>query len=124
MAATTIDDYLAGVPDDQRAALSWLRAQIAAAAPAATEAISYGRPAFKLGERYFMGFSATQRFCSFYAGRAPVQACVDELATYRVWKGTINFRPDRPLPADLVARLVAVRRAEYQAPDSDKETLR
>jgi uncharacterized protein YdhG (YjbR/CyaY superfamily) len=124
MATTMIDDYLASVPDDKRAALKRLRAQIRAVAPEATEVISYGRPAFRLGERYFMGFSSTTRSCSFYAGRAPVQVCADDLASYRTWKGTINFEPGRPLPDELVARLVQVRLAEFQAHDSDKETLR
>lgn len=71
-AATSIDDYLADVTDDKRIVLMRLRDQIRAAVPTATEAISYGRPAFRLGERYFPGFSATKRSCSFYAGRAPV----------------------------------------------------
>ena len=116
MALTKIDDYLATIPDDKRVALARLRAQIRTAAPDATEAISYGRPAFRLGERYLVGFGATQRSCSFYAGRAPVRACADDLASYRVWEGTINLEPDRPLPADLVTRLVDVRLEEYRAP--------
>jgi uncharacterized protein YdhG (YjbR/CyaY superfamily) len=114
MTAATIDDYLSSIPDDKRAALTRIREQIRAAAPDATEVISYGTPAYRLGERYFMGFSATKRSCSFYAGRAPVQACADELATYRVWKGTINFKPARPLPDELVAKLVQIRLSEYQ----------
>jgi len=48
LAAATIDEYLAGVPDDKRAALERLREQIRAAAPDATEAISYGMPAAEL----------------------------------------------------------------------------
>lgn len=114
MARTQVDDYLARIPGDKRAALMRLQAQIQAAAPDAIEAIAYGLPAFRLGERYFMGFGATKRSCSFYAGRAPVQVFADQLAGYRAWKGTINFVPDRPLPAALVAALVEVRLEEYQ----------
>jgi len=115
MAAATIDEYLAGVPDAKRAVLERLREQILAAAPDAIEAISYGMPAFKLDGRYFVGFSATKEHCSFYAGRAPVEAHAGELAGYRLWKGTINFQPDQPLPAELVTKLVEVRVAEYRA---------
>ncbi len=115
MAAATIDEYLAGIPHDQRAALERLRDQIHAAAPDATEAISYGRPAFKLDGRYFVGFGAAKEHCSFYAGRAPIEAYADELTGYQLWKGTISFQPDRPLPAELVAKLVQVRLAEYRA---------
>jgi uncharacterized protein YdhG (YjbR/CyaY superfamily) len=107
MPAATIDDYLASVPDhDQREALQLLRDQIQAAAPDATEAISYGRPAFKVGGRWLVGFSATTKHCSFYAGAAPIQANSAELAGYQLGKGTISFPPDRPLPPELVAELV------------------
>ena len=114
MTAASIDEYLSSIPEDKRAALTRIRVQIRAAAPAATEVISYGTPAYRLDQRYFVGFSATKRSCSFYAGRTPVQACADELATYRVWKGTINFKPVRPLPDELVAKLVQILLGEYQ----------
>jgi uncharacterized protein YdhG (YjbR/CyaY superfamily) len=108
-----VDDYLARVSPDRRAALGRLRAQIHAVAPQATEGISYGMPAFRLGERYFLGFGATKTHCSFYVGREPLQAYAPRLATYRVWKGTINFTPDRPIPARLVAELIRCRLADY-----------
>ncbi len=82
-------------------------------APQATEGISYGMPAFRLGDRYFLGFGTTQTHCSFYVGRAPLQVCAPQLAGYRVWKGTINFTPDRPIPARLVQELIRCRLAEY-----------
>ena len=110
-----IDEYLAGLPDDQRDALERLRGQIRAAAPDAIEAISYAMPAFKLDGRYFVGFGAAKGHVSFYVGRAPVEALADELRGYRLWKGTINFQPEHPLPADLVSRLVQVRVAEFRA---------
>ncbi|MGZ8438419.1 MAG: iron chaperone [Candidatus Limnocylindrales bacterium] len=115
MPPATIDEYLAGVPDDQRGALGRLRAQIHAAAPDAIETIAYGMPGFKLDGRYFVGFSASKAHCSFYTGRAPVLAFADELKGYRTWKGTINFRSDQPLPADLVAKLIETRIAEHRA---------
>ena len=108
-----IDGYLAHLPENRRAALERLRAQIHALAPDATEAMSYGMPAFRLGNRYFLGFGATKTHCSFYTGRAPLQACAPQLAGYRVWKGTINFTPDHQIPDQLVAELVRCRLAEY-----------
>jgi uncharacterized protein YdhG (YjbR/CyaY superfamily) len=114
MAAATIDEYLAAVPADKRAALERLREQIRLAVPDATEAISYGMPAFMLGGRWFVGFGVTRAHCSFYAGRAPVEAFAAELEGYRLWKGTINFEADRPLPGSLVTKLLASRLAEYR----------
>jgi uncharacterized protein YdhG (YjbR/CyaY superfamily) len=116
MTAATIEAYLARVPDDKRAALERLRGQIRAAAPHAVEAISYGMPAFLVDGRYFVGFSAAKGHCSFYVGRAPLDAYAAELAGYRLLKGTINFQPERPLRADLVAKLVKLRIAEFQSP--------
>jgi uncharacterized protein YdhG (YjbR/CyaY superfamily) len=85
-----------------------------AAAPDATEAISHGRPAFRLDGRSFMGFGVTRALCSFFTGRAPIDAHAAELTGYRTWKGTINFSPDRPLPAELVTTLVRERVANFR----------
>ena len=114
MASESIDAYLASLPEEKRVPLQRLREQIQAAVPEAREAIAYGRPAFKLDGRYFLGFGAARENCSFYTGRAPMVAYAAELAGYRLWKGTLNFRPDRPLPTDLVAKLVKVRLAEFR----------
>jgi len=108
MPPATIDQYLAGVPDDKRAALERLRQQIHAAAPDATEAIGYGLPAFRLNGRYFLGFGAAKRYCT-------ILAHAGQLAGYRLWKGTIDFQPNQPLPAELVTKLVQARVAETRA---------
>ena len=113
-AAATIDEYLARVPDDKRAALERLREQIHAAVPDATETISYGLPTFKLDGRWLVAFGVARKHCSFYAGGAPLEAMAGELTDYRLWKGTINFPADRPLPADLVRKLIEVRIAEHR----------
>jgi uncharacterized protein YdhG (YjbR/CyaY superfamily) len=112
--ATTVDEYLAALPPQQREALQRLRDVIRAAAPEATEAIAYGRPALRLDGRWLVGYGATRAGCSFYAGAAPTRTFADELAGYRLWKGTINFDIDRPLPDDLVTRLVKARIEEYR----------
>ena len=113
--AATIDEYLARVPDDKRAALERLREQIHAAVPDATETISYGLPTFKLDGRWLVAFGVARKHCSFYAGGAPLEAMAGELTDYRLWKGTINFPADRPLSADLVRKLIEVRIAEHRA---------
>ena len=115
MTAQTIDEYLAGVPDEQRGALERLRVLIREAAPEAVETISYGRPALRLDGRYFVGFGVSRNGCSFFTGRAPIDAHAVALAGYRTWKGTLNFRLDQPVPADLVRRLVHTRIAEFRA---------
>lgn len=109
----TIDEYLAPLSEEKRAALEKLRKDIKAAAPKAEEYISYQVPAFKLGGRLLVAFGAATNHCSFYPGANPIQTHKDELDRYATSKGTIRFPPERPLPATLVRKLVKTRIAEY-----------
>lgn len=117
MAAThEIDAYLAALPDDQRAALEALREVIAAAAPEAEEAISYGAPAFRYRKRPLVAYGAAKAHCAFYPmSPALIEAHRDELTGFETAKGTIRFTPDRPIPAALVTTLVRERMAELDA---------
>ncbi len=112
---TTIDEYLASVSDDKRAALETLRRRIKAAAPRAEECISYGIPAFRLDGRVLVFFAAARKHCSFFPGAHPIDALKDELMAYRVSKGTIRFDPAKPLPPTLVRKLVKARIEERAA---------
>lgn len=107
-----VDTYLAAVPAEQRAALETLRRQIRAAAPGVTETISYGVPVFKLGKS-LVSLGAAKKHCAFYVmSSTAVERFKGELAGYSTSAGTIRFTPEKPLPADLVARIVAARIAE------------
>ncbi len=109
----TIDEYLATLSDDKRDALNRLRKTIRAAAPGAEECISYQIPAFRLNGRLLVFFAAGRNHCSFFPG-ATLKGFQDELKAYETSKGTIRFRPDRPLPASLVRQIVR-RRIEENA---------
>lgn len=110
----TIDAYLAGLDDDKRIALEQLRALIRAAAPRAEECISYGVPAYRLGGM-LVGFGATAKHCAFYLmSGSIVETFKDDLTGYDTSKGTIRFRPEEPLPAALVRKLVKARVAENE----------
>lgn len=104
----TIDQYLAPLSPDKRAALEKLRKAIRAAVPKAEECISYGIPAFRLNGKFLVGFGAAVGHCAFYPG-GTVEAFADELRDYDTSKGTIRFQPDRPIPATLVRKLVRTR---------------
>jgi uncharacterized protein YdhG (YjbR/CyaY superfamily) len=106
---TTIDEYLAGVSPDKRAALEKLRRAIRSAAPKAEECISYRIPAFRLGGRILVYFGAATNHCSFYPGAFPIEAHKDQLEAYDTSKGTIRFPADSPLPSTLVRKLVKTR---------------
>ena len=113
--ATTIDEYLAGLSADQRAALEKLRKTIRAAAPKAEECISYQLPAFRQGGM-LVGFGARPDHCAFYLmSSTTVAAHRDELRDHDTSKGTIRFPPEKPLPVALVRKLVKARLAENAA---------
>jgi uncharacterized protein YdhG (YjbR/CyaY superfamily) len=108
----TIDDDLAGLSGDQRAALEQLRETIRAVAPEAEECISYQLPAFRL-DGPLVAFGATANHCAFYVmSGSTLEAYQDDLQGYETSKGTIRFQPDAPLPATLVRKLVKARIAE------------
>lgn len=112
---TTIDEYLAALSDDKRAALEKLRKTIRAAAPSAEECISYQVPAFR-HDGVLVAFGATAKHCAFYLmSGSTAEAHKDELAGYDTSKGTIRFQADRPLPVALVRKLVKARLAENAA---------
>ena len=108
--AATIDDYLSALPAERRSALAALRDQIRAAAPEASEAISYGLPTFKLNGN-LVHFGAAAKHCAFYPG-AVVQDFADRLKGFETAKGTIRFQPEAPLPPELVADIVRRRVAQ------------
>lgn len=108
----TIDEYLAGLAPDKRAALEKLRRTIKAVAPDAEECISYQIPAFRQ-RRMLVAFGATANHCAFYLmSSTTVAAFKEELKAFDTSKGTIRFQPDKPLPSGLVKKLVKARIAE------------
>ena len=109
----TIDEYLAPLSSDKRAALEKLRKDIKSAAPAAEECISYQIPTIRFGGRMLVSFAAWANHCAFYAGVHPIETHKNELKGYETSKGTIRFPIDSPLPSTLVRKLVKTRIAEY-----------
>lgn len=110
-----IDAYLGGLPFDQRQALQSVRNQIARLAPDAEEGMSYGMPAFRFQGRPLIAFSASKNHLSLHPVSADVVAAhLDLLHDWSTSKGTIRFTPESPLPDDLVASLLAARKAEIE----------
>ncbi len=115
-APTSVEDYLAALPEESRAALEKLRMTIKAAAPEATETISYQMPAFKDHGRLLVAYAAFRRHCSLFpASTAVIEALGEELKPYYTGKGTIRFHADKPLPAALVKKIVKARIEENAA---------
>jgi uncharacterized protein YdhG (YjbR/CyaY superfamily) len=114
VAPKSVDEYLAGVPEPARSALNRMRAVIRSAVPPeATEAISYGMPAFKY-KGTLLWFAAFSDHCSLFPTSSVIKALKNELKDFQISKGTIRFPVDKPLPATLVKKLVKARMAEME----------
>jgi uncharacterized protein YdhG (YjbR/CyaY superfamily) len=109
--ARSIDEYIAGFPDETRKILEGLRTTIKTAAPGAKEKISYQMPAFDLGGN-LVYFAAFKKHIGFYPTSSGIEAFRHELSDYEVSKGTVRFPLDKPLPLKLVSRIVKFRVAE------------
>ena len=105
--------YLRTVPPRQRAALQQLRKIVKAAAPGATEGISYGIPMFK-HHGMLVGYAAFKDHCSLFMSTYVTGTLKQELASYDTSKGTIRFTADKPLPATLLRKLVKARIAQNE----------
>lgn len=111
----TVDEYLATVRVEAQAALGNLRDTIRAAAPNATEVISYQIPTFA-DRAPIVAYSVSRNHCSFHLLSPEVMAAhKGELSVYDTTKATIRFAVDEPLPAALVTKLVKARIAENDA---------
>ena len=108
-----IDDYLATVSGDKKAALIKLRKTIRSIVPKAEECISYGIPAFRLDGTVVAGFKATVKGCSYFpfSGRT-FRTLAADVDGYEKTKGSLHFPADEPLPATLVRKLIKARIAE------------
>ncbi len=113
--AGSFDEYLSSLEAGQRAALEDLRRIIRSEAPDAVEGISYGLPAFRLNGRALVALGATKSHCALYpmSGSA-VADHRDALVGFETSKGTIRFQPEKPIPEDLVRRLVRARILENE----------
>ncbi|MCJ7797713.1 MAG: DUF1801 domain-containing protein [Thermoleophilia bacterium] len=110
--ASSIDEYIAGFPPETQEVLETLRALIKAAAPDATETISYAMPTFDLNGHHLVHFAGYEKHIGFYPVPSGIEAFEEELKPYKRGKGSVQFPLGRPLPTDLIRRIVEFR-VEY-----------
>jgi uncharacterized protein YdhG (YjbR/CyaY superfamily) len=111
----TIDEYIAEFPKEVRDVLEELRRVIRESAPGAKEAISYGMPTFKLNGN-LVHFAAWKNHVGFYpAGPSAIEAFKKELSPFKQSKGTVQFPLDKPIPFDLVKKIVKFRVKQNEA---------
>jgi uncharacterized protein YdhG (YjbR/CyaY superfamily) len=119
IAFTTIDEYIATFPIEIQAILQEVRATINTAAPQAEERISYQMPTFALNGN-LVHFAAFKHHIGFYPTPSGISAFAAELSSYESAKGSVRFPLDRPIPYDLIRKIVLFRVEE----NSSKSTRR
>jgi uncharacterized protein YdhG (YjbR/CyaY superfamily) len=113
--ASSIDEYIAEFPAETQTLLHEMRALIRAIAPEATETISYAIPTFDLNGRHLVHFAGFAKHIGFYPVPSAMVAFAEELKPYKSGKGSAQFPIGRPLPTDLIRRIVEFRVAENSA---------
>jgi uncharacterized protein YdhG (YjbR/CyaY superfamily) len=104
----TIGEYIKTFPKDVQLILEKMRQTIQKAAPEATEAISYQMPAFKLNGN-LVWFAAFKNHIGFYPIPSGIEAFKEEVSPYIAGKGTFQFPLDKPIPYDLIEKIVIFR---------------
>jgi len=110
----TIDEYIASFPKDVRDILEALRRVIGEAAPGAVEAMAYGIPTFRLNGN-LVHFAAFKSHIGFYPTPSGIEAFKEELTPFKQAKGSVQFPLNKPIPFDLVKRIVKYRVEESES---------
>jgi uncharacterized protein YdhG (YjbR/CyaY superfamily) len=107
-----IDDYIQTFPKDVQHILEKMRQTIQKAAPGAVETISYQMPAFRLNGRILVYFAGWKGHIGFYPLPSGLSSFQKELSRYKVSKGSVQFPLNKPIPFNLVTKIVAFRAKE------------
>ena len=112
-APDNVDEYLALFPQEIRQRMESVRQAIREAAPQAAEVISYSMPGYKW-HRLLVWFAGYQGHVGFYPGASGIMAFKEELTEYKHAKGSVQFPHNKPLPLDLIKRMVKFRVEEQE----------
>jgi uncharacterized protein YdhG (YjbR/CyaY superfamily) len=115
----SIDDYISQAPPEVQGILTTLQELIREEAPDASEKISYQMPTFELHGN-LVHFAAFQKHIGFYPVPSGIEAFKEELSEYKGAKGSVQFPLDKPIPYDLIRRIVRFRVEENRQKAEEK----
>ena len=110
-----IDEYIAGFPEDVTEKLETIRMTVKKAAPGAEETISYKIPTFNLKGKYLIYFAAYKKHIALYPAPIGNPEFEEQIAAYESGKGTLQFPLDKPIPFNLIHKIVKYRVRENLA---------
>lgn len=105
----SIDEYIAGFPEDIKGILQEIRTLIQKTVPKALEKISYGMPTFYLNGN-LVHFAAYKNHIGFYPTPSGLEAFKEAVSKYKHSKGAVQFPIDKPMPLELIVQIVKYRR--------------
>ena len=108
----SIDEYVASFPKDVQKNMEQLRSTIKEAAPEAGEKISYNMPTFTLNGTYLVYFAGWKNHIAFYGAPRGKTEFTEDLSAYESGAGTLQFPYNKPMPLDLITKIVNFRVAE------------
>jgi len=122
VAPETVDQYIAAFPADVKKRMQQLRKTIKAAAPKADEMISYQMPGYKhFGMLVY--FAAYKNHIGFYPGAGGVLEFYKKLSSFKSAKGSVQFPHDRPIPYDMISKIVKFRVKQNEEKFSLKKSI-
>lgn len=113
-----VDTYLNNVPTDKRQVLSHIRKTVKELVPDAVESISYMMPAFKYKNKPLVYYAAFKNHMSIFPTPWPAEQFKEELKAFAVSKGTVQFTLERPLPDELLHKIILARKTQIDALNS------
>ena len=116
-----IDEYIATFPENTQKLLQQVRTSIKKVVPAVEETISYGIPTFTLNGGYLIYFAGYKNHISLYPAPRGNELFKEELSAYKGGKGTVQFPLDKPMPFNLITRIVKFRIKENEAKAKKKK---
>jgi uncharacterized protein YdhG (YjbR/CyaY superfamily) len=110
----TIDEYISLFPQDVQKILGDIRQMISELVPEGSEAISYGMPTIKYKGKNLVHFAAFKHHIGFYPTPRPIVEFEKELVPYIHAKGSIQFPLDKPIPMELIRRIIEFRLKSFK----------
>ncbi len=105
----SVNDYIQSFPEETQIILDKIRTIIRKAAPESIESIAYGMPAYKTNGKPLVYFAGYEKHIGFYATPTGHSEFADQLANYKEGKGSVQFPVDKPIPYDLIGKIVEFR---------------
>ena len=115
-----VDEYITGFPPEVQQIMHEIRRIITDAAPDAVEGMAYGMPGYKTHGKPLVYFAGYKKHIGFYATPTGHSAFAEELAQYKQGRGSVQFPLDKPIPYDLIHRIIVFRALENSVISNSK----